>query len=168
MGSYVTDEGASENVAAIGRVVVELGGDLSYRLTEQDGRLVHSWLPGFEDDTWLPTDCGGFDDQHDAVGYALAIDLVRAEHRMIDVSPEQIEQERERLDAINAGPTPRINPERSLRRFVGRIRDADDAGSLEAFASRALQRMREPESYPVQHHPASEPVIEHRTLRRAV
>jgi hypothetical protein len=72
----------------VGRVRVEIVTDGTYRLCETDGRLVHSWLPEVEDDDWLPLDRGGFEEQHDAFGFALAVDLIRAEagRRLVPVT----------------------------------------------------------------------------------
>lgn len=78
----------------VGRIGVELVADGTYRLREQDGRLVHSWLPGVEDDDWLPLDRGGFDDHFDAFSFALGVDLIRSEAGLLNVSVEQIERER--------------------------------------------------------------------------
>jgi hypothetical protein len=153
MSDYATDYSALENVATpIGRVHVELGGDGSYRIVEANGELCFAWLP-WEEPDYLPIDRGGFDDHFDATGFALAIDLIRSEHRLISESPAQIEAQREVLDKLNPGPVPRKDPEGSLARFQDRIRSwGSPTTSLDSFAARALERM---------------PVIEHRVLRRA-
>ena len=147
----------------VARVVVEIVADGSYRLCEQDGRLVHSWLPDLEADDWLPLDRGGFEEQRDAFGFKLAVDLIRAEAGLISETPEQIEQERSRLDG-KSGRRPSIEPQAALDRFADRMRAK--APSLDDFAGRMLRRL-EGEPYPVQHHPVSVPVVEHRRVRTA-
>ena len=146
----------------VGRVRVEIVADGSFRLCETDGRLCHSWLPGIEDDDWLPIDRGGYDEQHDAFGFALAVDLIRSEAGLIDVAPEVVEAERMSLDMMRPGRTPTKNAQDALDRFADRIRG--EAPSLDDFAGRVLQRM---DDYPVQHHPLSEPIVEHRRIRSA-
>lgn len=148
-----------------GRVRVEIVTDGSYRLCEQDGRLCHSWLPGIEDDDWLPLDRGGYDEQHDAFGFALAIDLIRSEAGLIDVSPESIEAERLKLDEIKSGRLPNKKPQAALDRFADRIRG--EVPSLDDFAGRLLRKMDDAESYPVKHHAVSAPIVEHRRVRSA-
>jgi hypothetical protein len=149
-----------------GRVVVELVLDGSYRLTEQDGELVYSWLPGVEDDGAWPVDMGGFLSKESAFSFKLGIDLIRAEHGMICESPDQIEQERQALDVIPPGRhATRTDEQAILARFAARVRawgspEMDVADTLEGFAARALQRMQEPE-------PRSEPVVEYRRVRVA-
>ena len=103
-------------------------------LCESDGRLCHSWLPGIEDDDWLPLDRGGYDEQHDAFGFKLAIDLVRAEAGLIDVAPESIEAERLSSTRIKTG-RPTKEPQAALDRLADRIRGK--APSLDDFAGRA-------------------------------
>ena len=72
---------------------------LTYRLVEQDGRLVECWLPGIENlDPEGPLDRGGFDLQSDAVAFALGVDRERALHGLIAKSVEQIDAERAELD----------------------------------------------------------------------
>jgi hypothetical protein len=147
----------------VGRVRVEIVADGSYRLCGQDGRLCHSWLPGIELDDYLPINRGGFDEQHEAFGFKLAIDLIRAEAGLIAETPEQIEQERSRLDK-KPGRAPSIEPQAALDRFADRIKERAPQPSLDDFAGRVLQRM---DDYPVQRHPVSNPVVEHRRVCRS-
>jgi len=118
--------------------------EIRWRLTEADGQLVHAWLPGLEADDWLPIDRGGYDEQHDAFCFKLAIDLVRAEAGLIDVAPESVEAERLKLDEIKTG-RPTKEPQAALDRFADRIRQGP---SLDDFAGVCFERWITPRATP--------------------
>ncbi|MGB5192916.1 MAG: hypothetical protein WBN70_08035 [Polyangiales bacterium] len=99
--------------------------------------------------------------QH-ACGFALAVDLIRSEAGLINGAPEVIEAERHSLDMMRPGRTPTVNPQDALGRVAERIKERAPRPSLDDFAARALRRM---DNYPVQHHPVSNPVVEHRRIR---
>ncbi len=79
------------------------GGDL-WRVCEADGRPVTRWLPWEEREGAL--DKGGFSDFEDARGFALAIDLIRAERGLVSgFRATDIEAERATLDRGRGRPS---------------------------------------------------------------
>ncbi len=67
-----------------------------WRLYESDGSLVCRWLPAEE--PLSPLDAGGFHSRSDALGFKLAVDLIRSEAGLLKETPEDIEAERHELD----------------------------------------------------------------------
>jgi hypothetical protein len=161
MRSCTPDESAPESVATIGRVVVEVGGDGTFRVCEADGSLCYRWVP-WELPQPLPLDRGGFTCHADAVAFALGVCWERAYHGLLPESTDDIDGEREALDQIRPGRhATKSEPEVILAGFMARVRRWSAPTSLDDFASLMLRRL-EPE-----HQPVSEPVIEHRRLRRS-
>jgi hypothetical protein len=161
MRSCTPDESAPESVATIGRVVVEVGGDGTFRVCEADGSLCYRWVP-WELPQPLPLDRGGFTCHADAVAFALGVCWERAYHGLLPESTEDIDREREALDRLQGRIATKAEPEVILAGFTARIREYACPSSLDGWAAQVLRRM-EPE---VQHHPVIEPIVERRTLRR--
>lgn len=91
-------------------VVIELDGERTYRVCEQDGEPVDCWLPGRELPQRQPLDFGGFDLENDAIGFSLGIDRERALFGMIRQSVDDIDQERIALDSRRETPRSRKKP----------------------------------------------------------
>ena len=81
--------------------------DSFWRVVELDGEPARSWLPGIEADSRQgPLDRGGFLRSVDAWAFSLGVDHERAlRGHLGDVTPADIEQEREALDQPGAVPT---------------------------------------------------------------
>jgi hypothetical protein len=89
------------------RTAVRRANKALFRVVEADGELVRSWLPGLEADSRQgPLDRGGFQRSVDAWAFSLGVDHERAlRGHLGDVTPADIEQEREALDLPGAVPT---------------------------------------------------------------
>jgi len=83
------------------RVQIRQQGDL-WRVTEANGELTSRWLP--LGPLIGALDRGGFTDLQDAKGFALGIDLVRAEAGCLgELTARDIDAERAELDADQRG-----------------------------------------------------------------
>jgi hypothetical protein len=77
-------------------------GSVRWRLTESDGELVTRWLP--LEPFVGALDRGGFAEFTDAKGFALGIDLIRAEHGLLgELDALAIDRERAKQDGDQRG-----------------------------------------------------------------
>jgi hypothetical protein len=83
----------------------QLEGEIRWRICEQSGELVDKWLP--DEEAGGPLDRGGFLKLHDAQGFRLGVDWVRAEAGVLgDMNTDDIDRERALLDNVQVGRPP--------------------------------------------------------------
>jgi hypothetical protein len=130
--------------------ILELDGEITYRVLELDGKPVDCWLPGLEpNDPEGPLDRGGFELRSDAAAFALGVDYERALFGLIAESVEEIDAERHQLDGVKA--INRANRRKTLDDATGdALERMDDAPQLDFNA--LLEAVNEPAA----------PVVEHR------
>ena len=87
-------------VAVIEYVLTE-SGDSLFMIEESDGCPVTRWLPWENPDPCLCL--AQFVELNDAIGFALGLDLVRAEAGILEESPREIQQLRCQLDRGRPG-----------------------------------------------------------------
>jgi hypothetical protein len=88
----------------------QLEGEIRWRICEADGELVDKWLP--DEEAGGPLDRGGFLKLHDAQGFRLGVDWVRAEAGVLgDTTVRDIDRERAALDEDRTGRAPASRPD---------------------------------------------------------
>jgi hypothetical protein len=90
-------------------------GSVLWRLTESDGELVTRWLP--LEPFVGSLDRGGFTEHGDAVGFALGIDLIRAEAGLLgELDALTVNRERAKQDGDHRGRPRALSP--TIPQFV--------------------------------------------------